>query len=155
MVEHSIMDVVVRTAIIFIYTFIILRLTGRHQLAQLTLFDFLIVIALGSAVGDAMIYSESTAKLTYSMVAIAVVALIHLVFIKLSEKSYFIHTLLYGKPILLVKDGKMDEKNLRREDLTVDDLKSLLREQGIGDIKRVRYAYFEPTGKISVIKKNR
>ncbi len=155
MVDHAVTDVIIRTVIIFLYTFVVLRLSGRHQLAQLTLFDFLIVIALGSAVGDAMIYSENTVRLTYSMVAIAVVAIIHLIFIKLSEKNYFVHTVLYGKPIILVQDGRMVEKNLRKEDLTFDDLKSLLREQGFGDLKRVKYAYFEPTGKISVIKKNR
>lgn len=154
MSEHAAIDVIIRTSLIFIYTFLILRLTGRHQLTQLTLFDFLIVIALGSAVGDAMIYSENTVKFTHSMIAIAVVAAIHLIIIKISERNYFMHSLLYGKPRLLIKDGKMIEKNIRKEDLTREDMMSLIREEGVGDLKRVKYAYLEPAGgKVSVIKR--
>lgn len=154
MPEHTLIDVVTRTAIIFAYTFLILRLTGRHQLTQLTLFDFLIVIALGSAVGDAMIYSEGTVPLTYSMTAIAVVAIIHLLIIKISERNFTMHKLLYGEPRLLIKDGKMIEKNMKKEDLTKEDMMSLIREEGVGDIKKVKYAYLEPAGgKVSVITK--
>ncbi|MEJ2568666.1 MAG: DUF421 domain-containing protein, partial [candidate division WOR-3 bacterium] len=68
------LEVVVRTTIIFFVAFIVIRIRGTKQLAQLTLFDILIVIALGSAVGDVMIYPEGIVSLLRSTVAICTLA---------------------------------------------------------------------------------
>ncbi len=151
MPDHAWYTVIWRTALVFVYTYAILRLSGRHQLAQLTLFDFLVVISLGSAVGDAMIYSESTTPLLYSMLAIAVVAAIHIAAIKISERHYPLRALLYGHPRLLIKNGKLLLKNLDAEDLALDQFHSMLREKGVSDVRKVKTAYLEPTGKLSVI----
>ncbi|MBI4451087.1 DUF421 domain-containing protein [Candidatus Woesearchaeota archaeon] len=151
MLEHGAATVALRTVVIFIYTFVVLRLTGRHQLAQLTLFDFMIVIALGSAVGDVMIYGEDTVAFVHGMIAIAVVALVHFSALKLAERSYPLRVLLYGKPRLVIEHGKLKEHNLNREDITRDQLDSLLREQGVDSIREIKYAYVEPTGRLSVI----
>ena len=153
MAEQSLYLVILRTAFIFIYAFVVIRLSGRHQLSQLTFFDFLIVIALGSAVGDAMVYSEDVISMIHSMTAIAVVAAIHIVAVKAAERSYTIRKLLYGEPRMIIHNGKLIQKNLDKEDLTLDQLKSLLREKGLSDFKKVKYAYIETTGHLSAIRR--
>lgn len=73
---ENVLEVVIRTTIIFFVAFIIIRIRGKKQLAQLTLFDILIVIALGSAVGDVMIYSEEVVSLLRSITAICTLAIL-------------------------------------------------------------------------------
>jgi len=89
----------------------------------------------------------------HSMAAIAMVSFLHLVAIKMSERSYHLRTLLYGKPELLIKHGVVIKKHLQRADLSLDQLRSLLREHDVGSIKSVKYAYMEPTGKLGVIRR--
>ncbi|MBI4449406.1 DUF421 domain-containing protein [Candidatus Woesearchaeota archaeon] len=99
-----------------------------------------------------MIYPESTVQILHSMAAIAVVAALHWAAIKFSERSYALRVLVYGKPELLIRDGKANRRHLKHADLSMDMLRSLLREHDIGDIRQVKYAYLEPDGKLGIVR---
>ena len=153
---QNVLEVVVRTTIIFFVAFIIIRIRGKKQLAQLTLFDILIVIALGSAVGDVMIYSEEVVSLLRSIIAICTLAiLIHLVEFIVCRAPKKIPRIIYGDSIIIIKNGKLVKKNFEKTNLTEDQLKSKLREKNIQFYSEVKIARLEPDGELSVQRKRK
>ncbi|MEA1993100.1 MAG: DUF421 domain-containing protein [Euryarchaeota archaeon] len=152
----TLFEVVIRTALISIFTFTIVRIRGYRQLAQFSLLDVIIVIALGSAVGDVMIYSEEVAPLLKSMAAIGTLVLMVIVIESLLFKApHKIEEIVYGKALTLIKDGKLIEKNLDRTNITKDQLRSKLRERNIRYFSETRIVRLEPDGKISVERKRK
>lgn len=150
----DIMSVLVRTLIIFFFAFVILRILGRKHLSHLTYLDFLLIISLGSAVGDVMIYSESVARLFSSIIAITVVG----VFVKLldefSSHSRKVSSLVLGSARLLVDDGKIIPDALALEDMSKDDLNGMLRLKGYESMETIKKVFIETDGEISVITYN-
>ena len=144
-------SVVIRTTIIFLYAFVLIRLLGKRRLSHLSYTDLLLIISFGSAIGDVMIYGEDNAQLITSMVAITVVAIIVKIINEISSHSRIGTTLFEGHATLIIDAGKVDENILKKEDLTLEMLESYLREKGIDSPKKVRKAFIEPDGEISVI----
>lgn len=150
----QIFEVVVRTAIIVLAAFIVIRIRGRKQLAQLTLFDIIIVIALGSAVGDVMIYSEEVVSLLRSIIAITTLAvMVHICEYLVCRAPKRITRLIYGDSAIIIKNGKLVKKNFEKINLTEDQLKSKLREKNIQYYSEARIVRLEPDGKLSVQRK--
>jgi len=148
------LEVIVRTTIIFLVAFIVIRIRGRKQLAQLTLFDILIVIALGSAVGDVMIYSEEVVSLLRSIIAIGTLAiLIHLVEFVACRAPKKITRIIYGDSTIIIKDGKLIKKNFEKTNLTEDQLRAKLREKNIQYYSEAKIVRLEPDGELSVKRK--
>jgi uncharacterized membrane protein YcaP (DUF421 family) len=150
----QVLEVVMRTAIIAIVAFIAIRIRGRKQLAQLTLFDILIVIALGSAVGDVMIYPEETVSLLRSIAAITtLIVLIYIFEYFICRAPKKITRIVYGDSTIIIKNGKLVKKNFAKTNLTEDQLKSKLREKNIQYYSEVKIARLEPDGALSVQRK--
>jgi len=150
----SALEVVVRTTIIFLVAFIVIRIRGKKQLAQLTLFDILIVIALGSAVGDVMIYSEEVVSLLRSIIAIGTLAiLIHLVEFVANRAPKKITRIIYGDSTIIIKDGKLIKKNFEKTNLTEDQLRAKLREKNIQYYSEAKTVRLELDGELSVKRK--
>ena len=147
-------DVVLRTAIIFLYAFLLLRFLGKRHLRHLMYTDLLVVIAFGSAVGDVMIYGEDTVHLYASMIAITVVTIIVKVLEEIGSHEGAGHWLIEGRARLIIDDGKFLRDALDRENLSEDSVLSLLREKEIEDISTVKKAFIEPDGELSVVTKN-
>lgn len=155
-IEFSeILIVIGRTVIIFFVAFLVLRFIGRRHFSHLTYIDVLLIIAMGSAVGDVMIYGESIVHLLAAVVAIIVVGLIVKIFDELASHFSVIHAFVIGGPVVLMERGKIVESALRKNDMNKEELLVLLREQGIHDIKKVKKVYLEPDGEISVLFKKR
>jgi uncharacterized membrane protein YcaP (DUF421 family) len=143
--------VVMRTTIIFLYAFILLRLLGKRRLSHVGYIDLLLIIAFGSAVGDVMIYSESTTHLLTSMAAITVVSIIVKLLNEFSSHTSFGNHIVDGHAQLLIDKGVIVDGVLAKEDLSQEKIDSYLREKGIESVKHVRKAFIEPDGEISVI----
>jgi uncharacterized membrane protein YcaP (DUF421 family) len=150
----QVFEVVIRTAIIVLAAFIIIRIRGRKQLAQLTLFDIIIVIALGSAVGDVMIYPEEVVSLLRSVIAITTLAvLVHISEHLVCRAPKKITRIIYGDSTVIIKNGKLVKKNFEKINLTEDQLKSKLREKNIQYYSEARIVRLEPDGELSVQRK--
>jgi uncharacterized membrane protein YcaP (DUF421 family) len=148
------LEVVIRTTIIFLVAFIIIRIRGRKQLAQLTLFDILIVIALGSAVGDVMIYPEEVVSLLRSIIAICTIAVLIHVFEYLACRApKKIAKMVYGDSAIIIKNGKLIKKNFAKTNLTEDQLRAKLREKNIQYYSEAKIVRLESDGEISVQRK--
>lgn len=140
-----------RTLIIFLFAFFVLRLLGKRRLSHLTYLDLLLVIALGSAVGDVMIYEESVAKMFASVIAITVVGILIKILNEISSHSKKASFLIAGDARLIIENGKIIKEALSKEDMREEDLMMILREKGFHDIKNIRKAYIEADGELSVM----
>jgi uncharacterized membrane protein YcaP (DUF421 family) len=150
----QILEVIVRTTIIFLVAFIVIRIRGKKQLAQLTLFDILIVIALGSAVGDVMIYSEEVVSLLRSIIAICTLVILIQVFEYLTCRApEKISKIIYGDSTIIIKNGKLIKKNFEKINLTEDQLRAKLREKNIQYYSEAKIVRLEPDGELSVQRK--
>lgn len=145
------LEIALRTAIIYAYTLLLVRVIGKRGMGQVSVFDFLIVIALGSAVGDPMFYPE--VPLVHSMLVITVVVLLQRLVSFVTEKSSRAQSFIEGDPRRLVHDGVVDVAALEDEQLEREELFSSLRCTGIEHLGEVARAYIEPSGHVSVIRR--
>lgn len=140
-------EVAARSAFIFLYTLVLLRLLGKRGIRQLSLFEFAIIIGLGSAVGDPMFYPD--VPLSHAMVVIAVIMFLYRGLTTIMRRSERFERLVEGEPSRVVEAGRLDPARLDAERLTRDELFELLREAGITQLGEVKRAYLEQTGLLS------
>lgn len=143
--------IILRTASIFLYAFLMLRFLGKRHLSHLMYTDLMVIISFGSAVGDVMIYGQNIVHLYGSMLAITVVTVMVKVLEEFSSHSKFASQIIDGSAVLLVDNGKVVAHTLEHENLSEDMVESLLREKGYNSVSEVRKAFIEPDGAISVV----
>ena len=137
-----------RTAVLFLFTLVLIRATGKRSLGQLSIFDFVIIIALGSAVGDPMFYED--VPLLYGMVVVAVVVGLERVLALLTSRQARVELMVDSSPTVLVREGVVDYAALRHELMSVSELFQALRVDGIEQLDDVALAVLEPSGHISI-----
>ena len=145
------MDLVLRATTIFFFLFILTRVIGKRELGSLQPFDLMLLIVLGDALQQGITqddYSVTGALLIVGTFAVLQVAL--------SWTSYRFPTarpILEGEPIIVLQDGNVIERNLKRERLTIDDITEGARKQGIAHLTDVHYAILETDGTHSFLQK--
>lgn len=143
--------VVINSFISFVYLFIISKLLGKKQIAQLEFIDYVVGISLGSIAADMSV--ETQAPFYHAIIAMTIFFFLALMVALIGRKNTFFKRVLKGKPSMLIYDGVIDYKELVKCKIDVNDLLSMLREKGYFDISEVAYALFEPSGKLSVLPK--
>jgi uncharacterized membrane protein YcaP (DUF421 family) len=138
-----------KTAIIYAFLILGLRLLGKRELGQLSLYDLVMVIILGNAVQNAMINNDNT--LGGGLVAATVLLGLNWTLNRVIARSRTAERVLVGEPILIVHDGKPLRDRMRREGITMDQLGAALREHGLDDVTAVHLAVMESDGTISVV----
>lgn len=136
-----------------IVMFVFTKLMGKKQVGQLTLFDYIIGISLGS-IAAAMTVEENITFLEGS-VGIALYAVIAFFISKFTSKSIIARRFFTGTPSILIQNGKILENSLSKNNLDVNDLLQLARIQGYFDISKIEYAIMEPNGNISFLLKSK
>ncbi|TDL31011.1 DUF421 domain-containing protein [Jeotgalibacillus sp. S-D1] len=147
----SIGDLLIRIGLSFLVLLILTRLIGRQEISQLTFFNFVSGIAIGSIGANLAINSDVT--LRNGIIGLISWGLITILLELLDIKFPKIRTALDGEPRILIKHGKIMEKQLKKTRIDIDSLLALLRNKGIFSIKEVDYAIFETNGNLSVLKK--
>lgn len=143
------LEVAFRTVFMYVYAFLMIRLLGKRGIGNLSPFDFVIIIALGSATGDPMFYAD--VPLGHAMVVLAAIIGLQKLLFKLTERSERIEALVESKSRRLVKDGCLEVGNLDKEDISREEVFVGLRVAGVEQLGQVKRAYLEPSGKISVL----
>ncbi|WP_057938129.1 DUF421 domain-containing protein [Algoriphagus resistens] len=141
-------EVILRTAVMFFIVLIVLRLSGKRGIKQLSVFELAIIISLGSAAGDPMFY-EDVALLPAILVFIVVISLYKLI-TYLTGHFEKVEEFVEGKPVKLIENGKIIYKNFLNESLAYDELFSQLRQQSVSHLGQVKFAYLETSGDLSV-----
>ena len=125
-----------------------LRVTGRRGVRQLSIFELSIILALGSAAGDTMLYHDT--PLLHALTVFVVISGLYWAFNHATEKMPRFSDWLEGKPVLLIEDGRIVLDNIRQQNLTQKELFGELRQYQVEHLGQVRRAYIESTGDISV-----
>jgi uncharacterized membrane protein YcaP (DUF421 family) len=135
----------------FFILFIVVKLLGKTQISQITPFDFISALVLGELVGNA-IYDQETG---FGIILFASSIWGLLIFITefLTQKSIKLRLVLEGKPSMIICQGKLDWKEMKRNRLDIDQLQQLLRAKDIFSMKDVEYAILENNGSVSVLRK--
>lgn len=141
-------EIIFRTCILFIYTLLILRFLGHRGLSNLSLFEFGIIIALGSAVGDPMFYPDI--PLIHGMTVITIVVIFQRLLVQWTIHNRKVEAMVEGRPIRLVKDGILDRQGIRMARLSREEIYTELRQEGAQQLGQIRRAYLEIDGEFSV-----
>jgi len=141
------LEVAVRTLFMYLFALILIRLLGKRGMGQLSPFEFVIIIALGSAVGDPMFYPE--VPLLHGMVVLSVVVLMERSLVFFVHRSETVESFIEGAPRGLVIDGRLDLEGMQIESISREEMFAVLREAGVEQLGEVKRAYLEQSGKIS------
>lgn len=140
-----------RAVLLYVFILFILRMTGKRQIADLQPFDLIITMAIADLASTAI--ADTDIPLLYSVVPILGLYLVQQAVAFLSLRSRRFRTFVCGSPLLLVREGVLQEGIMKEANYTVSDLSDHLREQQVFDIKTVRYAILETNGALSVLEK--
>lgn len=141
--------VLIDSSVAFVYLFIISKLLGKKQIAQLEFIDYTVGISLGSIAAEMATNTET--PFYFFLIAMTIFFALALLVAIVGRKCTFLKRWLKGKPATLIYDGKIDYKQLKKNKIDVNDLLSMLREKDYFDISDVAYAVFEPSGELSVM----
>ncbi|MCM3758070.1 DUF421 domain-containing protein [Sporosarcina aquimarina] len=144
-------EMILRTTLAFLVLLLLARFMGKKQISQLTFFHYVTGITIGSIAAD--IAGESETPFTDGLVAMIWWAVLTIAMNYIAMKSKKARILLDDKPIIIIRDGKIEEGSLKKARLDLNDLNMLLREQSIFSIKDVYFAIFEVNGNLSVMKR--
>ena len=143
------MDLVLRTIVVFVLILIVTRAVGRRELSSMEPFDLILLVVIGDLVQQGV--TQSDYSLTGAATVIFTMAVLVVVTAWLSFRFAKLRPLLEGEPTLLIADGQLLTKNLRRERMTIEEVRSEARQQSIGSLRDVKWAVLETNGKISFI----
>lgn len=144
------LEIVVRTLIVYIYTMLLLRWLGSRTIGQLSTVEFLLVIALGSAVGDAMFYPD--VPLVHALLVVTVVVFANKGLDMLIARYKRAESLIDGTPEEVIRDGVLRKKFLTSTSLGISELFQQLREKGVEHLGQIAHAYVEADGRLSVFR---
>lgn len=147
------MEIILRVVLMSVFSFLLLfvlaKILGKKQIAELDFIDYVVGISIGSI--SAQWATDYDTPWQYYAIAVVIYTLLSLTVTFLSRKSPFFKRYLKGSPIVIVQDGQIDFPNLKRSKLSVNDVLGLCRAQGYFDLKEVYCAIFETDGQMSIM----
>jgi uncharacterized membrane protein YcaP (DUF421 family) len=145
------MDIVLRAILLFGFLLVITRVVGKRELSSLQPFDLILLIVVGDAVQQGL--TQDDYSITGAVLVIGTIAVLQVCVSYLGFKFPFVRPILEGEPVVLVENGNVIERNLKRERLTRSELDESARKEQIESIADVKWAVLETNGQISFIKK--
>ena len=146
------MDLVLRAIFLYFFVFAITRVIGRRELSTLAPFDIILLIVAGDAIQQGL--TQDDYSLTGAVLVVGTFAILQLATSYASFKIVRLRPLLEGEPIVIIQDGKVLDRNLRRERLTKEEIEEEARQQQISSLNEVKWAVLENSGKISFLTKS-
>ena len=140
-----------RSILIYIFVLIVMRLMGKREIGQLQPFELAIAIMIADLASIPM--TDSGIPITNGIISILGLLLMHLVISFLNVKSTRAREIICGRPTILIYRGKIDEKALKKERFTINELEERLRGNNIYNLGDVEYAILETSGQVTVIQK--
>lgn len=144
------LEIVFRTCVVYAYALLLIRWVGGRGIAQMSTVEFLLVIALGSAVGDAMFYPE--VPLLHAMLVITVVVIINKVLDTLIYRYEAVEKAIDGQTGEVIREGVIVIDTLRKHKIGKSEVFETLRKQGYTNLGEVRQAYLESSGRFSLFR---
>ncbi|EJL01846.1 MULTISPECIES: DUF421 domain-containing protein [Pseudomonas] len=144
------MDSVLRAAAMYMALMVLFKIAGRRSLAELTTFDFVLLMIIGEATQQALLGDDFS--MTNSLMVIVTLIAIDIGFSLLKQRSTWVLQLIDGEPTIIVENGRILEARMRHARLVEADIMEAARSsQGIETLDQIKFAIIERNGKISVI----
>jgi uncharacterized membrane protein YcaP (DUF421 family) len=147
--DTSLFEIILRGSIMYIALFAMLRIILKRQTGTLGMTDLLLITLLADASQNAM--AGEYKSIPDGIVLVGTIIFWNYLFDWLSFKSEWFGRLIEPPPLPLIRNGRMLRRNMRQELITEDELMMEIREQGLDDVSKVKEAYIESDGRISVI----
>ncbi|WP_258881648.1 DUF421 domain-containing protein [Paenibacillus sp. sptzw28] len=148
----EIWNLLIRTALIYVIVFFIMRFMGKREIGKLSVFDLVISVMIAEI---AVIVIEDTKRpIIDGILPMALLMLIQIGMAIVMLKNRRLRLLFEGKPVVLVERGKLNRQEMRKQRYSLDDLMMQLRENQVSSIADVDFAILETSGKLSVIRKD-
>ncbi|MDX6369926.1 MAG: hypothetical protein QOG93_1428 [Gaiellaceae bacterium] len=144
------MDIVLRALVVYLFVLVLTRAVGRRELSSLEPFDLILLVMIGDLVQQGV--TQNDFSVTGSFLAVGTIGVLTVVFSYLPWRFQVLRPMLEGVPTILLENGNVVEKNLRRHRLTHEEIASAARIQNIESLSQVRWAVLETNGQISFIK---
>ncbi len=146
---NSYLDIIFRSAAVYLFMVIALRLFGKKELSQLNTADVILILLISNSVQNAMVGTNSS--LLGGFAAASVLFIINYILKKLMYKYKKFSDFMLEKPEILIHNGTLDFKNLGKLNITNNELKEAMREHGVEKFADVKLAMLEIDGNISII----
>ena len=143
------MDVVLRSAFVFVLVLVLTRAVGRRELSSMEPFDIILLVVIGDLVQQGV--TQSDYSLTGTVLVLATFGVMTVATAWLGFRFRRLRPVLEGDPIVLIADGELLEDNLRRQRMTVDEVRTEARLNQIGSLEDVSWAILESNGKVSFL----
>jgi uncharacterized membrane protein YcaP (DUF421 family) len=144
------MDIVLRALVVYLFVLVLTRAVGRRELSTLEPFDLILLVMIGDLVQQGV--TQNDFSVTGSLLAVGTIGVLTVVFSYLPWRFQILRPVLEGVPTILVEDGNVVEKNLKRHRLTQEEIAAAARVDNIESLSQVRWAVLETNGQISFIK---
>jgi uncharacterized membrane protein YcaP (DUF421 family) len=151
--DISITEKVARTAVVYLFLLAAFRITGKRQLGQMTAFDLVVLLIISNVVQNAMIGADNS--LGGGLLGVLVILVLNGVIAWITSRSRRAERLVENSPTVLVSHGRILWPNMRRELMSLAELRAALRREGMGSLREVRWAVLEEDGHLSVIPRRR
>ena len=144
-------NIMIRVVIIYLIVIAIMRLMGKRQIGELEPFELVITIIIADLAVIPM--SEMTVPIWYGIVPLVKIAIVHYVFSWASNKSSTLRNVLNGKPVVIIDPNGVDFKELKKLNISMEELMEAIRNLDYFDLSEINYAIIERNGKITIIPK--
>lgn len=144
------LNITIKTLVLYVFIIVAYRIMGKKEVGKLGIIDLIVSILIAELA--AISIEDANRSILTSIIPIMVLVIIQVIIGYISLKSVKLRKIIDGNPTVIIKNGKLNFKEMSKLRYTLDDLISQLREQGIKSIEEVNYAVLENNGKLSVFK---
>jgi uncharacterized membrane protein YcaP (DUF421 family) len=148
------MDSVIRTIAIYLVLLVLFRIAGQRSIAQITTFDFVLLLVIGEAVQNALVGED--ASLTNALIIVATFIGLDILMSWLKESVPRVEKVIDGTPLIILEDGKLMQERMLKERIDAADILTAARAaHGLERLEQIKYAILERSGGISIVPKSR
>ncbi len=147
----GVLAIAAKTVIIYLFLIIGLRLLGKRELGQMSVYDLVLIVVIANSVQNAMVGQDTT--LGGGLVAALTLLILNRAFTWAIVRHPDVRRLIIGEPVLLVRDGQLLWSALQKEGITREHILAAMREHGVGKLEDVQMAVLETDGTISIVPK--
>jgi uncharacterized membrane protein YcaP (DUF421 family) len=144
------MESVLRAIAVYLFLLVLFRLSGKRTLAQVTTFDFVLLLIISEATQQALVDGDNS--MTNAFLLVATLVALNIVFSEIKQRFKGAERVLDGLPLLIVEHGNLLQDRMTKERIDENDVLDAAREHhGLEKLEQIKYAVLERNGKISII----
>ena len=150
--KNEYLGIIASSVVIYLFIILAIRIFGKKELSQLSVFDLVFILLISNAVQNAMVGSNSS--LSGGLIAAGTLFIVNAILKFLFYRFPKFEKAVQGEPVTLIYKGKINPENMRKASISMDELNEVIREHGVADLSEVDLAILEVDGNISILTEN-